>query len=117
MTGELAAWGGLATVAFVGGSLDGLRGGQNMLEPAAYGAAVCFGPYTRNFRTEASELLKAEAAVVVHDGTELMEFVAQCLNDPAHARKIGADAQKLIEKKQGGTTLTALRILDFLPAI
>ena len=117
VTGELAAWWGLATVAFVGGSLDGLRGGQNMLEPAAYGAAVCFGPYTRNFRTEASELLKAEAAVVVHDGTELMEFVAQCLNDPAHARKIGADAQKLIEKKQGGTTLTALRILDFLPVI
>ncbi|MCK4686017.1 MAG: 3-deoxy-D-manno-octulosonic acid transferase, partial [Pirellulales bacterium] len=117
VTGELAAWWGLATVAFVGGSLDGLRGGQNMLEPAAYGAAVCFGPYIRNFRTEASELLKVEAAVVVHDGTELMEFVAQCLNDPGYARKIGADAQKLIEKKQGGTTLTALRILDFLPAI
>ena len=117
VTGELAAWWGLATVAFVGGSLDGLRGGQNMLEPSAYGAAVCFGPYTRNFRTETSELLKAKAAVVVHDGAELMEFVARCLNDPVYARKIGADARKLVEKKQGGTTLTASRILDFLPAI
>jgi len=117
VTGELAAWWGLATVAFVGGSLDGIRGGQNMLEPAAYGVAVSFGPYTRNFRTEVSELLKAEAAIVVHDGTELTNFVNQCLINPAYSRKIGTRAQKLIEKHQGGTKLTALRILDFLPAI
>ena len=51
-TGELAAWWGTAAIAFVGGSLDGRRGGQNMLEPAAYGAAVSFGPFTRNFREE-----------------------------------------------------------------
>src|SRR5262249_6486175 len=38
--GELGALWGLADVAFVGGSLDGRRGGQNMIEPAAYGAAV-----------------------------------------------------------------------------
>ena len=42
--GELSAVWGLADVAFVGGSLDGKRGGQNMIEPAAYGAAVVFGP-------------------------------------------------------------------------
>jgi len=30
---------------------------------------------------------------------------------------IGTRAQILIEKNQGGTRLTALRILDFLPAI
>ena len=84
---------------------------------AAYGVAVSFGPYTRNFRTEVSELLKAEAAIVVQDGTELTNFVNQCLVDPAYSRKIGTRAQKLIEKHQGGTKLTALRILDFLPAI
>ncbi|MCP3691068.1 MAG: 3-deoxy-D-manno-octulosonic acid transferase, partial [Planctomycetaceae bacterium] len=47
--GELAAWWGTARIAFVGGSL-GKRGGQNMIEPAGYGAAVCFGPHTHNFR-------------------------------------------------------------------
>ena len=41
--GELGAWWGTAAIAFVGGSL-GKRGGQNMIEPAAYGAAVSFGP-------------------------------------------------------------------------
>ncbi|MBL8826492.1 MAG: 3-deoxy-D-manno-octulosonic acid transferase, partial [Planctomycetaceae bacterium] len=35
--GELGAWWGTAAIGFVGGSL-GSRGGQNMIEPAAYGA-------------------------------------------------------------------------------
>ena len=39
--GELGAWWGLTDIALVGGSM-GSRGGQNMIEPAAYGAAVCF---------------------------------------------------------------------------
>ncbi|HYO25958.1 MAG TPA: glycosyltransferase N-terminal domain-containing protein, partial [Lacipirellulaceae bacterium] len=47
--GELGAWWGAAQVGFVGGSF-GSRGGQNMLEPAAYGVALCFGPNTWNFR-------------------------------------------------------------------
>src|SRR5208337_2526442 len=38
--GELGSLWGLADVAFVGGSFDGRRGGQNMIEPAAYGCAV-----------------------------------------------------------------------------
>ena len=49
VVGELGAWWGTAEIAFVGGSM-GDRGGQNMIEPAAYGAAVCFGPNTGNFR-------------------------------------------------------------------
>ena len=46
VVGELGAWWGTAQIAFVGGSL-GNRGGQNMIEPAAYGAAISFGPNTR----------------------------------------------------------------------
>ncbi|HZU37893.1 MAG TPA: 3-deoxy-D-manno-octulosonic acid transferase, partial [Gemmataceae bacterium] len=47
--GELGALWGLADIAFVGGSLDGKRGGQNMIEPAGYGAAVVFGLHVWNF--------------------------------------------------------------------
>ena len=64
--GELGAWWGTATIAFVGGSF-GSRGGQNMIEPAAYGAAVSFGPNTWNFRDIVAALLAADAAVVVRD--------------------------------------------------
>jgi 3-deoxy-D-manno-octulosonic-acid transferase len=43
---------------FVGGSLVP-HGGQNMLEPAAQGKAVLFGPHVENFDQEAALLLAA----------------------------------------------------------
>ena len=70
--GELAAVWGLADVAFVGGSLLPGRGGQNMMEPAAYGASVMFGPYTANFRETVEQLLTRNAARRVADADELI---------------------------------------------
>jgi len=113
-TGELSAWWGTATIAFVGGSLDGKRGGQNMLEPAAYGAAVCFGPHTRNFAREVETLLAADAACVVADGTALREFVDRCLTDPAWARALGGRAAATVTAQRGATEITARIILGRL---
>lgn len=103
--GELAAWWGTAQIAFVGGSL-GSRGGQNMIEPAGYGAAVCFGPNTRNFRDVVSMLLKRHAAVVVHNGQELTAFVRMCLEQPALAGEIGQRARQVVLAQQGATERT-----------
>jgi len=114
VTGELASWWGLATVAFVGGSLDGTRGGQNMLEPAAYGAAVCFGPFTQNFRNEVNELLADDAAVVVTDGESLRAFLATCLADPPMAEALGRRAEKVVERNRGSTQTTVRRLLGLL---
>jgi 3-deoxy-D-manno-octulosonic-acid transferase len=114
-TGELAWWWGTATVAFVGGSLDGRRGGQNMLEPAAYGAAVAFGPHTRNFRDEVRRLLDADAACVVEDGSALTAFVARCLGEPAWAEALGRRAATLVASQRGATSATARLVLDRLP--
>ena len=110
-TGELGAWWGTATIAFVGGSLDGSRGGQNMLEPAAYGAAVCFGPHTRNFRDEVALLLAADAAVVVADGPALTAFVARCLAQPPSAEALGHRAAALVARERGATAATARLVL------
>jgi 3-deoxy-D-manno-octulosonic-acid transferase len=114
-TGELAWWWGVATVAFVGGSLDGHRGGQNMLEPAAYGAAVCFGPQTRNFAAEVATLLAADAARVVADGSALTGFVDRCLRDPRWAAALGARARETVARQRGATATTARLILVRLP--
>jgi len=111
-TGELAWWWGTATIAFVGGSLDGRRGGQNMLEPAAYGAAVCFGPHTRNFRDEVRRLLEADAACMVADGPALTAFVARCLADPAWADALGQRARALVVAHRGATATTARLVLE-----
>ncbi len=110
-TGELGWWWGTATIAFVGGSLDGHRGGQNMIEPAAYGAAVSFGPHTRNFRDEVASLLAAEAAVVVEDGPALTAFVARCLAEPARAASLGSRAAGVVTAARGATAATARIIL------
>ena len=93
--GELGAWWGTAQIAYVGGSM-GKRGGQNMIEPAAYGAAVSFGPNTRNFRDIVAALLAGEAAVVVHDGAELTAFVRRCLEDPQFAEQLGSRARRVV---------------------
>ncbi|MFM8414368.1 MAG: 3-deoxy-D-manno-octulosonic acid transferase, partial [Planctomycetota bacterium] len=111
-TGELGWWWGTATIAFVGGSLDGRRGGQNMLEPAAYGAAVCFGPHTGNFRDEVARLLAADAAVVVDDGPALTAFAARCLTEPAWAAGLGRRAAALVASQRGATAATARLVLE-----
>lgn len=115
--GELGAWWGTATIAFVGGSFTD-RGGQNMIEPAAYGAAVCFGPNTWNFRDIVSSLLAARAAVVAQDATELTAFVARCLDDPTYANRLGGRAQALVAGQLGATdrSLTLLESLLDRPA-
>jgi 3-deoxy-D-manno-octulosonic-acid transferase len=103
--GELGAWWGTAHIAFVGGSL-GNRGGQNMIEPAAYGAAVAFGPNTRNFRDIVATMLAADAAVVVRDADELSRFVRRCLAEPEYAAGLGNWARELVLSQLGATDRT-----------
>ena len=107
--GELAAAWGLADVAFVGGSLS-TRGGQNMIEPAAYGATVMFGPNTQNFRDVVSLLLSHQAATVVRSGADLKAEVTRCLTQPDAARQQGARAQQLVLAQQGATQRTLDRL-------
>ncbi|MGD9126904.1 MAG: 3-deoxy-D-manno-octulosonic acid transferase [Planctomycetia bacterium] len=103
--GELGAWWGTARIAFVGGSF-GSRGGQNMIEPAAYGAAVSFGPNTRNFRDIVSMMLARDAAVVVADPAELHDFVERCLKDLDYSTKLGDRARELVRSQLGATART-----------
>jgi 3-deoxy-D-manno-octulosonic-acid transferase len=103
--GELSACWGLADIAFVGGSLT-QRGGQNMIEPAAYGAAVLFGPNTWNFKDVVELLLGQEAAVVVHNPSELIEELRQLLADPERGRRRGKRAQALVVNQRGATERT-----------
>ncbi len=104
--GELGALWGLADIAFVGGSLDGRRGGQNMIEPAAYGAAVLFGPHVWNFREPAARLLACGGAVKVIDEAELESAIRRILTDPARRASMGAAARAYVVEQQGATERT-----------
>jgi 3-deoxy-D-manno-octulosonic-acid transferase len=112
--GELGALWGLADVAFVGGSLDGQRGGQNMLEPAAYGAAVLFGPHVWNFHDIAARLVETGAALQVEGEIDLHMHVQRLLRDADERRRRGAVAVRYILSQQGATERTLDAIDDLL---
>jgi 3-deoxy-D-manno-octulosonic-acid transferase len=114
VVGELGAWWGTAQIAFVGGSM-GSRGGQNMIEPAAYGAAVCFGPNTWNFRDVVAAMLEHGAAVVVDGGQQFTQFVRRCLDEPEYAGGLGSRAQAFVQTQLGATERT-FELLGVLPA-
>jgi 3-deoxy-D-manno-octulosonic-acid transferase len=104
--GELGALWGLADVAFVGGSLDGRRGGQNMIEPAAYGAAVIFGPHIWNFRETADKLVAAGGAIQIQGPADLEETVRRLLKNADDRERLGRNAREFILKQQGATHRT-----------
>ena len=111
--GELGAAWSLADVGYTGGSLDGKRGGQSMIEPAGYGVPTVFGPHVWNFRDAARRLVEAGGAVMVKDEAELEAVLSRWLGDGELRRHIGAAAQKLVRDQQGATQRT-LNVIDRL---
>jgi 3-deoxy-D-manno-octulosonic-acid transferase len=114
--GELSAIWGLADIAFVGGSLDGRRGGQNMIEPASFGAAVLFGPHTWNFRETVRQLLASQAACVVRDAADMLHVVQRLLDSPDERRRLGEAARQLVQSQQGASRRVVECLLPFVPS-
>ena len=85
-----------------------------MIEPAAYGAAVSFGPDTTNFRGVVAVLLDGDAAVVVRDGEELRAFVEKCLVNPSHAERLGQNARRIVLQQQGAVQRTMRLLVPLL---
>jgi 3-deoxy-D-manno-octulosonic-acid transferase len=111
--GELGALWGLADVAFVGGSLSG-RGGQNMIEPAAYGVAVTIGPDVWNFQETVDRLLEQRAAVQVSDATALEPETLRLLQDASARMALGQVAREFVLSQQGATERTLDLLEPFL---
>lgn len=109
--GELGAAWGLADVGYTGGSLDGKRGGQSMIEPAGYGVPTVFGPHVWNFRDAARRLVEAGGAVVVPDAAGLERAIGRLVGDTELRRRMGAAARELVKQQQGATART-LDLID-----
>ena len=111
--GELGAAWGLADVGFTGGSLDGHRGGQSMIEPAGYGVPVVFGPHIWNFRDAARRLIDANGATMIRAPEELEGALTKWIEDPELRLRTGAAARRLVREQQGATE----RTLDVFDAV
>jgi 3-deoxy-D-manno-octulosonic-acid transferase len=103
--GELSACWGLADIAFVGGSF-GNRGGQNMIEPASYGACVMFGPNTWNFRDVVASFREARACFQLDSPEHMLPTVRLMLADPEQRRKTGQRAREVVVSQQGAVQQT-----------
>ncbi len=112
-TGELARLYAVATVVFVGGSLIE-HGGQNMIEPAALGKPVVFGPHTWNFRDTVDLLLAGDAAAQVADAAGLHDTLDSLLADASRRAELGKKAKRLVEESKGATERTFQAIRPFL---
>ncbi len=101
--GDLAGVYGLATAAFLGGSLIH-AGGHNPLEPARFGVPVIMGPSFENFR-EIVTMMQASAAIRLLDpDTRLSVAVfVEALRGESEMRAMGERGRRVFLSQAGAT--------------
>ncbi|MEP7346223.1 MAG: glycosyltransferase N-terminal domain-containing protein, partial [Gemmatimonadaceae bacterium] len=102
----------LGNAAFVGGGFHD-AGLHSVLEPAAFGVPVAFGPKHRNSR-EAGLLLKTSGADAVGSSDELTETLVHWLSDAALAKKVGGRARAFVEQGAGATEQSVAMAMELL---
>ncbi len=107
--GELEQVYGLSDLVFIGGSLVE-HGGQNMLEPAAQGCPVIYGPHVSNFLFEAALLEELGAARRLTGPEALVAVLGELMGDLGQRERMGEAGLAAVLAQKGATrrTLTAL---------
>src|SRR5262249_45243575 len=106
-------------IVFVGGSIID-RGGHNVLEPAAAGAAVVTGAHTHNFHAivdlmaEAKAIVQLPAVETSEAGAELTHVLKKLLANTDKRKELGRPAKNLATDNQGPTETTVTFIAPLL---
>ncbi|MCK5820300.1 MAG: 3-deoxy-D-manno-octulosonic acid transferase [Bacteroidales bacterium] len=98
-----------ADLAFIGGGFG--RGLHNVLEPAAYGIPVIFGPDFSKF-TEAKELVRIGGSKTITSSEEFEEIVLKYMYDNKKLSNDGAVSRGYVENSKGATGLIASRLME-----
>jgi 3-deoxy-D-manno-octulosonic-acid transferase len=112
--GELARAYRLATVVFVGGSFTS-RGGQNILEPAAQGRPVLFGPHMENFRDSVGVLV-GRGGLQVKDADSLHRVLLELFSRPETIESLGELARSAVRQVSGASDRNVTAIAGLLEA-
>ncbi|MGZ4996506.1 MAG: lipid IV(A) 3-deoxy-D-manno-octulosonic acid transferase [Methylobacter sp.] len=107
--GELKMLYAASDVAFVGGSMVPV-GGHNILEAAAVGTPVLFGPYMANFKEIAEGVLREGAAIQCQDEGEIINAVTALYVDAEYRQSLAEKGKVFVQQNQGAIT----RIFDML---
>lgn len=98
--GELSSAYALGAFIFVGGSLV-RRGGHNLMEPAAWGKPIFFGPHTEHYSDIAISLEREGAALRIKDGEDLAIQINRLADDERSALEMGRKAAAFVARHQG----------------
>lgn len=110
--GELAQAYRLGTLVFVGGSFTH-RGGQNILEPAAHGKPVLFGPHMENFH-DSVQVLLGRGGIQVADRTQFVRVVSDLLARPEVVQSLGELALRAVRQVSGASARNAVELAALL---
>ena len=111
--GDLFALYSLADLIFVGGSLVP-HGGQNILEPAAWGKVPLYGPHLNNFRAAEQLLAGVEAGIQITDVDSLIQAGQYCLDHPEEMQRRGQRGLAALEIHQGAAKRQAELLLKLI---
>jgi 3-deoxy-D-manno-octulosonic-acid transferase len=101
----------LADLAYVG---DGFGAGiHSILEPAAFGLPIFFGPNYQNFQ-EAVDLVERKGVFAVRDQEELTRLIRRFSDDERARREVGKICRDYIEEKRGATNSVMMGLRKFL---
>ncbi len=89
-----------ASVTWVGGGFN--NGIHNILEPAAHGKPIFFGPVYQKFR-EAHELISCQSAFSVNDLTDARRTIKKLLSNNTLLSETGKSSSDYVKKNLGAT--------------
>jgi 3-deoxy-D-manno-octulosonic-acid transferase len=98
--GELKMLYAASDVAFVGGSMVP-TGGHNILEAAAVGIPVMFGPYMVNFKEIARGVLSHNAAIQCQNKDEVVDAILALYEQPAYRQALAEKGMEFVRQNQG----------------
>jgi 3-deoxy-D-manno-octulosonic-acid transferase len=93
--GELFKVYSLASIVYCGGSLVP-KGGQNILEAAAWGKVIFYGPSMEDFSAEKALLEDAGCGVTIKSEKELLRGITQALDNPEELRIRGERGKAVV---------------------
>ena len=99
--GQLGDLYALADVAYVGGGFHS-AGLHSVLEPAAYGVPVLFGPRHERSR-DAASIIAQDAGGAATDGSAIVARLEALLTRPESRESMGARARAIVEKGRGAS--------------
>ena len=103
---------GIAEVALVAGSFVPGVGGHNVLEAAAHGTPVIYGPHMEK-QPELARLLDEEHGGTISDGAGLGGAILELLNDGELAAEKGAKGLAVVQQNRG----SAARNMEILERV